>query len=60
MRKFLNAIILIPLGVIFVVVILFMPYGIVPGVRQLWERLRKSSRSAGAPNSGAKIPERAA
>jgi len=38
------------LGAIFVVVILFMPYGIVPGVRQLWARWRKP----------AKLPERAA
>ena len=37
------------LGAIFVIVILFMPFGIVPGVRQLWLRLR-------AP---AKKPERA-
>ena len=36
------------LGAIFVVVILFMPFGIVPGVRQLWLRI-----------SGAKKPERA-
>jgi branched-chain amino acid transport system permease protein len=28
------------LGVIFVVVIMFMPFGIVPGVRQLWRRFR--------------------
>ena len=28
------------LGAIFVVVILFMPFGIVPGVRQLWHRWR--------------------
>jgi branched-chain amino acid transport system permease protein len=38
------------LGLIFVVVILFMPFGIVPGVRQLWTRWRKP----------AKLPERAA
>jgi len=38
------------LGAIFVVVILFMPFGIVPGVRQLLARWRKP----------AKIPERAA
>ena len=36
------------LGAIFVVVILFMPYGIVPGLRQLWARWQKP----------AKIPER--
>jgi branched-chain amino acid transport system permease protein len=34
------------LGVIFVVVILFMPYGIVPGVRQLWARMRKPAKPA--------------
>jgi branched-chain amino acid transport system permease protein len=28
------------LGVIFVMVIVFMPYGLVPGLRQLWGRLR--------------------
>jgi branched-chain amino acid transport system permease protein len=38
------------LGAIFVIVILFMPFGIVPGVRQLWARWRKP----------AKMPERAA
>jgi branched-chain amino acid transport system permease protein len=38
------------LGAIFVIVILFMPFGIVPGVRQLWARWRKP----------AKVPERAA
>ena len=36
------------LGLIFVVVILFMPYGLVPGVRQLWTRWRgkKPERAA--------------
>jgi branched-chain amino acid transport system permease protein len=40
------------LGVIFVVVIVFMPYGLVPGFRQLWRRVgarftgRKSERAA--------------
>jgi branched-chain amino acid transport system permease protein len=29
------------LGAIFVIVIIFMPYGIVPGCRQLWERWRR-------------------
>jgi branched-chain amino acid transport system permease protein len=29
------------LGGIFVVVIMFMPFGLVPGVRQLWARLRR-------------------
>jgi branched-chain amino acid transport system permease protein len=34
------------LGAIFVVVILFMPFGIVPGVRQLWARWRKPAKIA--------------
>lgn len=37
------------LGAIFVIVILFMPFGIVPGVRQLWlrwQRPAKTSKSA--------------
>ena len=38
------------LGAIFVVVIMFMPFGIVPGVRQLWARWRRPAKS----------PERAA
>jgi branched-chain amino acid transport system permease protein len=29
------------LGMIFVVVIMFMPYGLVPGCRQLWQRVRR-------------------
>jgi branched-chain amino acid transport system permease protein len=39
------------LGVIFVVVIVFMPYGLVPGCRQLWEglRSRKNRRKAAEP-----------
>jgi branched-chain amino acid transport system permease protein len=37
------------LGAIFVITIMFMPFGIVPGVRQLWARM-----------SGTKKPERAA
>jgi branched-chain amino acid transport system permease protein len=32
------------LGAIFVIVIMFMPFGIVPGVRQLWRRLRGPKR----------------
>jgi branched-chain amino acid transport system permease protein len=32
------------LGVIFVVTIVFMPYGLVPGCRQLWERLRNRKK----------------
>ena len=38
------------LGAIFVIVIMFMPFGIVPGVRQLWTRWRRPAKS----------PERAA
>ncbi len=44
------------LGAIFVVVILFMPYGIVPGMRQLWARWQQ--RGAAVPR--AKTPEPAA
>ncbi len=36
------------LGVIFVVVIMFMPYGLVPGCAQLWRRL-SSRRKGGKP-----------
>ena len=38
------------LGAIFVIVIMFMPFGIVPGLRQLWTRWRRPAKS----------PERAA
>jgi branched-chain amino acid transport system permease protein len=34
------------LGLIFVVVIMFMPYGLVPGCAQLWRRLRRRSKGA--------------
>jgi branched-chain amino acid transport system permease protein len=37
------------LGAIFVIVILFMPFGIVPGVRQLWARLRPAKIPAKTP-----------
>jgi len=33
------------LGAIFVVVIMFMPFGIVPGVRQLWARARRPAKA---------------
>jgi branched-chain amino acid transport system permease protein len=33
------------LGAIFVIVILFMPYGIVPGLRQLWARWQKPAKT---------------
>jgi branched-chain amino acid transport system permease protein len=36
------------LGVIFVVVIVFMPYGLVPGCKQLWMRLRSRKDKAAA------------
>ena len=36
------------LGAIFVIVIMFMPFGIVPGVRQLWLRWRAPSHKAAA------------
>lgn len=44
------------LGAIFVIVILFMPFGIVPGVKQLWARWQ---RPASAKKIEAKMPERA-
>jgi branched-chain amino acid transport system permease protein len=40
------------LGAIFVIVIMFMPFGIVPGVRQLWARLHRAApgkRREGVP-----------
>jgi branched-chain amino acid transport system permease protein len=38
------------LGAIFVIVIMFMPFGIVPGVRQLWARWQpKASKTERAP-----------
>ena len=37
------------LGVIFVVVIMFMPYGLVPGCRALWQRLRRGRKPAAGP-----------
>ena len=40
------------LGLIFVVVIMFMPYGLVPGCAQLWRRLRirgKTPKAASSP-----------
>jgi len=36
------------LGVIFVVVIMFMPYGLVPGCTQLWRRWRNRSKAVGS------------
>jgi branched-chain amino acid transport system permease protein len=41
------------LGAIFVIVIIFMPYGLVPGFQQLWRRVTtRSSPSQGTPASG--------
>jgi len=34
------------LGAIFVIVIMFMPYGLVPGFRALWQRIRKGRKPA--------------
>src|SRR5260370_37643427 len=45
------------LGVIFVVVIMFMPHGLVPGCTQAWRRLRNRIRprkTAGGAASGAR------
>ena len=43
------------LGVIFVVVIMFMPYGLVPGCMQLWRRLSNRTRGGkpAAPGTAA-------
>jgi branched-chain amino acid transport system permease protein len=38
------------LGAIFVIVILFMPFGIVPGVRQLWARWRRPEKPTERPS----------
>src|SRR6516225_2371153 len=47
------------LGVIFVVVIVFMPYGLVPGCRQLWQRLATRVSGRGTKGAGATAPGRA-
>ena len=44
------------LGAIFVIVILFMPFGLVPGVKQLWTRWTRPAPA----KLGAKAPETAA
>jgi len=36
------------LGLIFVIVIMFMPYGLVPGCRQLWQRLHSRQKGKAA------------
>jgi branched-chain amino acid transport system permease protein len=40
------------LGAIFVIVILFMPFGLVPGVKQLWARLRRPARAKAIEKPG--------
>ena len=48
------------LGAIFVIVIMFMPFGIVPGVRQLWARWRRPAKKiAAAPDSRVRHDARA-
>ena len=39
------------LGAIFVLVIVFMPYGLVPGCRQLWRRLQRRKSAAPDPKA---------
>ena len=38
------------LGAIFVIVIMFMPFGLVPGLRQLWLRWKRPAESRSAPH----------
>jgi branched-chain amino acid transport system permease protein len=45
------------LGVIFVVVIMFMPYGLVPGCTQLWRRLRTRGKTPKAASGAALASE---
>jgi len=42
-----------------VVVIVFMPYGLVPGCRQLWQRLATRVSGRGTKGAGATAPGRA-
>ena len=44
------------LGVIFVVVIVFMPYGLVPGCRALWRKITTRSKPAAAKAIEIKTP----
>jgi branched-chain amino acid transport system permease protein len=44
------------LGVIFVVVIMFMPHGLVPGCAQAWQRLRNRIKSRKAVSPAASEP----
>jgi branched-chain amino acid transport system permease protein len=41
------------LGAIFVIVIVFMPYGLVPGCTQLWQRIQSRRKGKGASETGA-------
>jgi branched-chain amino acid transport system permease protein len=47
------------LGLIFVLVIMFMPYGLVPGFKQLWSRWRGGAKPRPALPSAAPAPETA-
>ena len=38
------------LGAIFVVVIIFMPYGLVPGCKAAWKRLAEPAQAAAPPS----------
>ena len=44
------------LGAIFVIVIIFMPYGLVPGCKQLVQRFKSNPKSAAPENSAASEP----
>ena len=44
------------LGAIFVIVIIFMPYGIVPGCKQLWQRLQDRRTSRASQRNAASEP----
>ena len=44
------------LGVIFVVVIMFMPYGLVPGCAQAWRRLQNRFKARKAAGGAASEP----
>jgi branched-chain amino acid transport system permease protein len=44
------------LGIIFVVVIIFMPYGLVPGCKQLWQRFASKRKSAAPKSTAAAEP----
>jgi branched-chain amino acid transport system permease protein len=45
------------LGLIFVVVIMFMPYGLVPGCTQLWRRLQNRGKTPKAASGTALASE---